>query len=114
MTTGGRSGMTRQTIGYPCIAIMADHYSRRRRRKFPRLGCDFILRTLCYLGSPQSALVLSYPGKHVAVERVEVVVIRDIMSDHFSINDVTLALMAGFVQSLEGRGGATTQDEQMK
>lgn len=67
------------------------------------LGCYFILFSVCSLGSPQSALVLSHPGQHVAVERVEVVVIRDIMSDDFSIDDVTLALLAGFVQSLEDK-----------
>lgn len=62
-----------------------------------------VLTTRGSRGSPQSALVLSHPGEHVAVERVEVVMIRDIMSDHFGINDETLALLAGFVQSLWGK-----------
>ena len=50
--------------------------------------------------APEPALVLGHAGQRVAVKRVEVVVIRDIMSDDLCVDDVTLALLAGLVQSL--------------
>lgn len=50
--------------------------------------------------APEPTLVLGHAGECVAVECVEIVVIRNIMSDNFSVDDVTLILLAGFVQSL--------------
>lgn len=50
--------------------------------------------------APEPTLVLGHAGECVAVERVEIVMIRNIMSDNFCIDDVTLVLLAGFVQSL--------------
>lgn len=50
---------------------------------------------------PQAALVLGDSSEHVAVERVKVIVIRDIVSNHLSVDDVALAHLTGLVQSLE-------------
>lgn len=50
---------------------------------------------------PQAALVLGDSSEHVAVERVKVIVIRDIVGNHLSVDDIALAHLTGLVQSLE-------------
>ena len=68
-------------------------------------ACAYHMDNILYVtemqaGLPQSALVLGHPSQHVAVKGVEVVVVGDIMCDHLCIDDVALALLTGFVQSL--------------
>lgn len=53
------------------------------------------------LALPQAALVLGDSSEHVAVERVKVIVIRDVVSNHLSVDDITLANLTGLVHSLK-------------
>ena len=52
---------------------------------------------------PQATLVLGHPGEHVAVEGVEVVVVRHVVGDHLGVDNVALVLPTRLVQSLSSQ-----------